>query len=143
MPLIARLNDLVRVGSAWGGTSVWTSSRLARRCRRFERRRPPFCCSTHRGDSSTPASGSDVLRMKLGVEQIWVREAAEGRWFRALVREGAQAFISSVSSRVAGTVTYRLAPYRMDPVSVVGEDGLYVRAQNAHRARPIHPAEFS
>ena len=114
------------MGSAWGGTSGLDELETGQKVQEIREAPAALLLLDASRRLEHACISSDVLRMKLGVEQIWVREAAEGRWFRS-VREGAQAFISSVSSRVAGTVTYRLAPYRMDPVSVVGEDGLYVR----------------
>jgi argininosuccinate synthase len=69
---------------------------------------------------------SEVLRVKLGMEQIWVREAVEGRWFQTL-RTATEAFITATAHNVTGRVTYLLSPYRMDPVSVVATKPLYVR----------------
>jgi argininosuccinate synthase len=69
---------------------------------------------------------SEVLRVKLGMEQIWVREAVEGRWFQTL-RTATEAFITATAHDVTGRVTYLLRPYRMDPVSVVAAKPLYVR----------------
>ena len=78
---------------------------------------------------------SEDLRVKLGMEQIWVREAVEGRWFQTL-RKATEAFITSTAHNVTGWVTYLLSPYRMDPTSVVAAKPLYVRDRAIIEAQP-------
>jgi argininosuccinate synthase len=63
------------------------------------------------------------------VEQVWVKEVVEGRWFRVM-REAAQAFIEAVASRVTGSLTYELAPYRIRPIAMQAANPLYVRDRN-------------
>ena len=51
--------------------------------------------------------GAELLRHKLGLEQVWVAEALEGRWFGE-VRRAADAFIEQCSRQVGGDVRLRL-----------------------------------
>jgi argininosuccinate synthase len=74
----------------------------------------------------TACVSAESIRAKLGVEQLWVREAVEGRWFGVL-REAADAFIQSIAQRVSGEVSYQLSDQDMDVVSVVARRPLYVR----------------
>ncbi len=76
--------------------------------------------------ASLPA---ETLRVKQGVEQVWVREAVEGRWFQSL-REACQAFILSTSVKVSGTVTLRVAPHRLELEHLKAEKPLYIRDRN-------------
>ncbi|MFN0012144.1 MAG: argininosuccinate synthase-related protein [Phycisphaerales bacterium] len=66
------------------------------------------------------------IREKMHMEQIWVQEAVEGRWFGPL-RMAAEAFIASVRDAVTGIVEYELSPGAMTPRSVVARTPLYVR----------------
>jgi argininosuccinate synthase len=50
---------------------------------------------------------TELLREKISLEQVWVREAVEGRWFGQL-REAANAFIAYSAKLVSGDVTYVL-----------------------------------
>ena len=49
----------------------------------------------------------ELLREKLSLEQIWVREAIEGRWFADL-RQTINQFITHQASAVTGVVKYVL-----------------------------------
>lgn len=49
----------------------------------------------------------EALREKHGLEQIWVREAVEGRWFSSL-KDATQAFIEELSLSVTGSVRFTL-----------------------------------
>jgi argininosuccinate synthase len=50
---------------------------------------------------------AELLREKHTIEQLWVREAIEGRWFGSLKRS-ADAFLQSVSHTVSGEVHFSL-----------------------------------
>lgn len=69
---------------------------------------------------------SESIRAKLSVEQIWVREAVEGRWFGVL-REAANAFVQSIAQHVSGEISYRLSDRNLEVVSVVARKPLYAR----------------
>lgn len=51
---------------------------------------------------------AESIRNKLHMEQIWVREAVEGRWY-SLLRKAADQFIYAMSSNVTGTICYELS----------------------------------
>jgi argininosuccinate synthase len=72
---------------------------------------------------------AECIREKMHVEQVWVREVVEGRWFRVM-REAAQAFIEAVASQVTGSLTYELAPHRIRPIGMRAAKPLYVRDRN-------------
>ncbi|MFD5424199.1 argininosuccinate synthase-related protein [Streptomyces sp. NPDC127084] len=76
----------------------------------------------------TAVLDSETLREKLHIEQIWVREALEGRWFGEL-RAASEAFIGRLSSALTGTVTWRLADGRLATSSIVAADPRYVRSR--------------
>lgn len=69
---------------------------------------------------------SETIREKLHMEQLWVREALEGRWFGEL-RTACQAFIDRVASPVTGSVRWRLAGGRAATISIVADAPRYVR----------------
>jgi argininosuccinate synthase len=72
----------------------------------------------------------EVLREKLVQEQLWVREAIEGRWFGSL-RESADQFVRSTSRRVNGSVSYRLRTGAADVCSIVADRPLYLTDRDA------------
>ncbi|KAB1140006.1 argininosuccinate synthase [Streptomyces luteolifulvus] len=71
---------------------------------------------------------AEALREKIHVEQIWVREALEGRWYGGL-RAACQAFVTALVAPVTGTVRWRLAGSRTSTVSIVAADPKYVRSR--------------
>lgn len=72
---------------------------------------------------ATIASGAS--RVKMGIEQVWVNEASEGRWFGAL-RNACEQFCLSVAIRVSGTVSYVLAENNFQLVSVKADAPNYI-----------------
>ncbi len=72
----------------------------------------------------------EQLREKMGQEQLWVREAIEGRWFGA-VRESAEQFVRTTARHVSGTVAYRLRPGAADVCSIVATKPLYLTDRDA------------
>lgn len=68
---------------------------------------------------------AELLREKQAMEQLWVREAIEGRWFGAL-RQAAEAFIASTATAVSGTVQFRLRPGAADLCAVRAQRPLYL-----------------
>lgn len=63
------------------------------------------------------ALDAELLREKQSLEQLWVREAIEGRWFGPL-REAAQAFVATTTSRVDGEVEFKLRPGAADVCAI-------------------------
>lgn len=66
------------------------------------------------------------IQQKMQIEQIWTREAVEGRWFGAL-RMACGAFIDCVAGGVTGEVEYELTPGRCNLKAVRATAPLYVR----------------
>lgn len=65
----------------------------------------------------TATLDAELLREKQGLEQIWVREAIEGRWFGGL-KAAAEAFIHHTSQAVSGSVSFTLRQGAADVCSI-------------------------
>ncbi|GLW73267.1 argininosuccinate synthase [Kitasatospora phosalacinea] len=74
----------------------------------------------------TATLSAETVREKMHVEQLWVREALEGRWFGEL-RLAAQAFVDACAARVSGTVRWRLRPGSAETQSIVARAPRYLR----------------
>ncbi|WP_030559612.1 argininosuccinate synthase-related protein [Streptomyces aureocirculatus] len=74
----------------------------------------------------TAVLDAEVLREKLHMEQLWVREALEGRWFGEL-RAACQAFVTEAVAPVTGSVTWRLDGARTTTTAIVADAPRYVR----------------
>ncbi|MEU0337015.1 argininosuccinate synthase-related protein [Streptomyces sp. NPDC006193] len=72
----------------------------------------------------------ETIREKTHLEQLWVREAVEGRWYGEL-RRCAQAFVDTCAVEVTGTVRWRLGGGRAGVESIVARDPLYLRDRDA------------
>jgi argininosuccinate synthase len=72
----------------------------------------------------------EVLREKSHQEQLWVREAIEGRWFGRL-RESADMFIHATSQYVSGTVRYQLRAGAADVCSIRANAPMYLKDRDA------------
>lgn len=68
---------------------------------------------------------AELLRVKQAQEQLWVREAIEGRWFGPL-RQAADAFIASTAARVSGSVQFHLRAGAADLCAVRAQRPLYL-----------------
>ncbi|MGW4439646.1 argininosuccinate synthase-related protein [Streptomyces sp. NPDC004596] len=73
---------------------------------------------------------AETVREKLHIEQIWVREALEGRWYGEL-RSAAQAFIDACTPHVTGSVRWRLTDGRAHTVGIVAHRPRYLRDREA------------
>jgi argininosuccinate synthase len=82
----------------------------------------------------TATLDAELLREKISQEQLWVREAIEGRWFGAL-RDAANSFIESTARYVNGTVIYRLRPGAADLCSIKTAKPLYLTDRDAWEQR--------
>lgn len=78
----------------------------------------------------TATLDAELIREKMGHEQLWVREAVEGRWFGSL-REDADQFIAAAAQKVSGTVGYRLRPGAADVCSIRADQPLYLTDRDA------------
>ncbi|OMI35149.1 argininosuccinate synthase-related protein [Streptomyces sparsogenes] len=69
---------------------------------------------------------SETIREKMHLEQLWVREALEGRWYGEL-RRSAQSFIDTCAAEVTGTVRWRLGAGHAGMDAVIAKRPLYLR----------------
>ena len=73
----------------------------------------------------TATLDAELLREKISMEQIWVREAIEGRWFGGL-KNAAEGFIATTSPLVTGTIEYRLRHGAADVCSIIAQNPKYL-----------------
>ncbi len=78
----------------------------------------------------TATLDAELLREKISLEQLWVREAIEGRWFGAL-REALDSFIVRAAQQVSGSVSYRLKPGMAETCSIKADQPLYLTDRDA------------
>ncbi|WP_033348783.1 argininosuccinate synthase-related protein [Kitasatospora aureofaciens] len=92
----------------------------------------------------TATLAAELLREKLHQEQLWVREALEGRWFGEL-RQAAQAFIDVCSAPVTGSVRWRLAAGSAETRAIVADRPRYLRDREAweHHSVAAERAAFT
>ncbi|MBZ6081332.1 argininosuccinate synthase-related protein [Streptomyces olivaceus] len=84
----------------------------------------------------TAVLDAETIREKISIEQVWVREALEGRWFGEL-RSACQAFVDSCAERITGCVTWKLSPGSAETLSIVAEEGRYLRSREGWE-RALH-----
>ncbi|GAA1375516.1 argininosuccinate synthase-related protein [Streptomyces beijiangensis] len=84
----------------------------------------------------TAVLSSETIREKMHTEQVWVREALEGRWFGEL-RAAAQAFVGSCAAKVTGSVRWRLSVGQAQTDSITADQPLYVRNREAWETESI------
>lgn len=80
---------------------------------------------------------SEFLRVKLAFEQLWVREAIEGRWFGSL-RKGLSRFFDEAALDLSGTLHFDLQAGRADLRSVVASNGKYLTNRDAWEQKIAH-----
>lgn len=69
---------------------------------------------------------AESIREKMHVEQAWVRESLEGRWFGPL-HEALQSFVDTCARSVSGSVTWRLSPGNATTRAILADNPLYIR----------------
>ncbi|WP_326739311.1 argininosuccinate synthase-related protein [Streptomyces sp. NBC_01022] len=74
----------------------------------------------------TAVLDAETIREKMHIEQVWVREALEGRWFGEL-RSACEAFVLGLAAPLNGTVRWRLFGGRTSTIAIVADAPLYVR----------------
>jgi argininosuccinate synthase len=79
---------------------------------------------------------AEMMRVKLEVEQVWTREAVEGRWFGPL-KEATEAFINNCAARVTGTVKWHLRNGVASTTAIIAEQPLYIRDREGWEAESI------
>jgi argininosuccinate synthase len=124
VPLIAHLNDAVgafQIGRYSGLEHLAGGEKV------LEVREAPaatLLMDAYR-QLETAVLDAELVREKLVLEQLWTREAVEGRWFAPL-RLCADAFIRNAAEKVTGTVTYQLRPGAMDISAINASQPLYL-----------------
>jgi len=73
----------------------------------------------------TATLDAELLREKLGMEQLWVREAIEGRWFGRM-RAAADCFIAETARHVGGTISYKLRDGAADVCAIRADQPRYL-----------------
>ncbi|MGV2915532.1 argininosuccinate synthase-related protein [Streptomyces alfalfae] len=73
---------------------------------------------------------AETIREKMHLEQLWVREALEGRWFGEL-RLCTQAFMDSCARLVSGSIRWRLTPGGAETRSFEADKPVYLRDREA------------
>lgn len=73
----------------------------------------------------TATLDAETLREKLSIEQTWVREAVEGRWYGDL-RMACEAFIASTAARVTGRVEFKLRTGVSEVCSITAHEPKYL-----------------
>jgi argininosuccinate synthase len=73
---------------------------------------------------------AETIREKMHLEQLWVREALEGRWFGEL-RKASQSFIESCAERITGTVRWNLTCGTGETRAITAESPRYLRDREA------------
>ncbi len=68
---------------------------------------------------------NESILIKTNIEQMWIREASEGRWFDNL-RLALQSFIDSLSSHVSGIVKYNLSVFNLKLTGISSIKGRYI-----------------
>lgn len=81
----------------------------------------------------TACLSSETLREKINIEQIWTREAVEGRWFDPMKR-AADAFISALAGSVSGSVKYRLTHNELRLTALKCPKPLYIRDRTLYES---------
>ncbi|GAA2239730.1 MULTISPECIES: argininosuccinate synthase-related protein [Kitasatospora] len=79
---------------------------------------------------------AETMREKMHLEQLWVREALEGRWYGEL-RLALQSFIDTCAVRVTGTVRWQLTVGGAETRSIVADDPRYLRDREAWEEHSI------
>jgi argininosuccinate synthase len=69
---------------------------------------------------------AETVREKMHLEQLWVREALEGRWFGEL-RGAVQSFVDACARQVTGSVTWGLRPGAAETRAVRADRPTYIR----------------
>lgn len=90
----------------------------------------------------TAVLDAELLREKAALEQLWTREAVEGRWFGPL-RNCADAFIRMASEKVTGTIRYGLRQGAMDVCAIKAPRPLYLIDRDAWEKALVRDASMS
>lgn len=85
----------------------------------------------------TATLDAELLREKLSLEQVWVREAIEGRWYGEL-RNAVDSFIAQTARHVSGTVSYKLRQGAFDVCAINAVNPLYLTDRDEWEKKVAH-----
>ncbi|WP_225845440.1 argininosuccinate synthase-related protein [Streptomyces sp. HPF1205] len=128
MPLTEVIDVLNRRAGAFGIGRYCGLEHLDDGSKVLEIREMPAAClllrSYRQVESATLAA--ETVREKMHLEQLWVREALEGRWFGEL-RGAVQSFVDACAQAVTGSVTWALRPGAAETRAVRADRPTYIR----------------
>ncbi|MFI1180850.1 argininosuccinate synthase-related protein [Streptomyces sp. NPDC020799] len=78
----------------------------------------------------TATLGAETIREKMHLEQVWVREALEGRWYGEL-RQAVQAFTDHCAAAVTGSVRWKLSTGGAETRAITADEPRYLRDREA------------
>ncbi|SMC22687.1 argininosuccinate synthase [Andreprevotia lacus DSM 23236] len=78
----------------------------------------------------TATLDAELLREKLSQEQLWIREAVEGRWYGTL-RKAVEGFIAQTTERVDGVVEFKLRQGAADLCGIRATRPIYLTDRDA------------
>jgi argininosuccinate synthase len=78
----------------------------------------------------TATLGAETIREKMHLEQVWVREALEGRWYGEL-RQAVQAFTDRCAASINGSVRWKLSAGGAETRAIRADNPLYLRDREA------------
>ncbi|MEU5639712.1 argininosuccinate synthase-related protein [Streptomyces milbemycinicus] len=141
LPLTGLIHEMnLRVG-AFGIGRYSGLEHLADGEKVLEIREMPAAClllRTYR-HLETATLDAETIREKMHMEQLWVREAIEGRWFGPL-RAACQSFIDNCSARITGSVQWRLTPGSAQTTAILAEHPLYLRDRESWEKEKVADA---
>ncbi|MGE7435335.1 argininosuccinate synthase-related protein [Kitasatospora sp. NPDC001175] len=85
----------------------------------------------------TATLDAELLREKMHVEQLWVRESLEGRWYGRL-HLALESFVEVCAAQVTGSVRWKLAPGGAETRAILADDPRYLRDREAWEKYSIH-----
>ncbi|MEU3619747.1 argininosuccinate synthase-related protein [Streptomyces sp. NPDC006872] len=128
LPLTELIDELNRRVGSFGIGRYSGLEHLAGGEKVLEIREMPAAClllRTYR-HLETAVLDAETIREKMHVEQVWVREALEGRWFGEL-RAACQKFIETCAEKVDGAVRWRLTAGSAQTTGILADHPLYLR----------------
>lgn len=79
---------------------------------------------------------AELMRVKISLEQLWTREALEGRWFGSL-KGAVEAFVDNCARQVTGTVNWHLRNGVASTSAIIAERPAYIRDRERWEANSI------
>ncbi|MFF4923321.1 argininosuccinate synthase-related protein [Kitasatospora sp. NPDC001261] len=79
---------------------------------------------------------AETIREKMHLEQLWVREALEGRWFGEL-RAATQSFMDFCARPVTGSVRWRLTPGGAETRAIEADRPVYLRDRESWEQQSV------